>query len=538
MRSKARPTKSLVNNQEGMVAITTTLIIMILIALVVSSFALLVGREQRESLDRQLSTQAFYAAEAGVRDATDALSRNTSLVTAKNNCNGFVSDTGLAYQQDLSTNVKYSCVLINTTPNNILNTNLDPVDGSFVIPIEANTNLSKLKISWQNNNGDLQFEDSARGSSFGLPTGQDASNSALKTGMPRITLVPGFNGGNLTRQKIIDESQTLFLYPKTGLPSSVAYEPNGNQSRSTQGQFVSGDCKTNHPNDTFACASTLTGLSQRNYFLVIKPLYRPISLEVTGYDSANQKTTFSNAQAVIDSTGKATDVLRRIQVRVPIEKGPSLRNMQSLFPEAAVESTDSFCKQFQVTSGSVADLCSGTTVTHQFTDPTIPAGTTPGTTVTIGGNDPFAQGDAKITSCPPGQTCPAYGDPSAARPYNFQTTLYNASNNPMSDIQSCIWDWGDGTRTVIVPPATGCGNGDMVRHLYPGTPGTNPDLWALIQATNGAQGCRRYTPTLTMIFTPASLKPNAVSRYVADVPNGLARYPGQICYQKFVPYTP
>ncbi len=368
MRTKPRQRERLVNNQEGMVAITTTLIIMILISLVVSSFVLLVNREQRESLDRQLSTQAFYAAEAGIQDASDALGRAATVSpTAKNDCNGFAAGLSWSYTKDLSSNVKYSCVLVDTTPNNILKTDLDPVKGAIVIPIEPKTPLSSLKISWENSNGDLQFEDSARGNSFGLPVGNDA----LKTGMAKITIVPGFNAGGLTRKKIVDESQTVFLYPKTGAKGSVPYEPNGDQTRASQGQFVSGGCDASRAGSTFACASTITmpGSSMNQYFLVIKPLYRPITLEIQGFD-AGSKVSFANAQAVIDSTGKAADVLRRIQVRVPITKGPSLRNLNSLLPEAGAESSQSLCKNLQV-GNEVTDLCGGSATTHQFGDSTL-----------------------------------------------------------------------------------------------------------------------------------------------------------------------
>ena len=69
----AKKMSRLQNNQEGLVSITVSLIIMIIITLVVSSFALIVRREQRRTLDRQLSQQAFYAAEVGIADAQSAI---------------------------------------------------------------------------------------------------------------------------------------------------------------------------------------------------------------------------------------------------------------------------------------------------------------------------------------------------------------------------------------------------------------------------------------------------------------------------------
>src|SRR5262245_28445627 len=56
----------LMPNQSGMAAIIVTLIIMIVLSLITLGFARIVNREQRQVADRQLNTQAFYAAESGV----------------------------------------------------------------------------------------------------------------------------------------------------------------------------------------------------------------------------------------------------------------------------------------------------------------------------------------------------------------------------------------------------------------------------------------------------------------------------------------
>lgn len=48
------------------------------------------------------------------------------------------------------------------------------------------------------------------------------------------------------------------------------------------------------------------------------------------------------AQIKVDSTGKAQDVLRRIQVRLPLNATGS----QNQLPDNALQSTDSICKRF------------------------------------------------------------------------------------------------------------------------------------------------------------------------------------------------
>jgi Tfp pilus assembly protein PilX len=71
-------------DQEGMVSIIVTMIIMVLLGLIVLGFAQLSRREQRQSLDRQLAVQAQYAAESGINQAADYVRSNptTNWLTA------------------------------------------------------------------------------------------------------------------------------------------------------------------------------------------------------------------------------------------------------------------------------------------------------------------------------------------------------------------------------------------------------------------------------------------------------------------------
>ena len=58
--------QAIARNQDGLVSIIIVVILMIVISIIVLSFAKVVRNEQRQTLDRQLSTQAYYAAESGV----------------------------------------------------------------------------------------------------------------------------------------------------------------------------------------------------------------------------------------------------------------------------------------------------------------------------------------------------------------------------------------------------------------------------------------------------------------------------------------
>lgn len=60
-----------------------------------------------------------------------------------------------------------------------------------------------------------------------------------------------------------------------------------------------------------------------------------------------EETGFENGQVLIDVTGKAQDVLRRIQVRMSV-KGGSARTNYAGFSDYAIQSADSVCKLYEV----------------------------------------------------------------------------------------------------------------------------------------------------------------------------------------------
>jgi hypothetical protein len=74
----------------------------------------------------------------------------------------------------------------------------------------------------------------------------------------------------------------------------------------------------------------------------VSSIYEDVSLQINGKDTAGTQVGLIGSQVVIDSTGKARDVLRRIQVRVPASSTSGL----SQIPDEALQSTDSICKRY------------------------------------------------------------------------------------------------------------------------------------------------------------------------------------------------
>src|SRR5688572_1479839 len=107
--------------EAGMVAIMVTMILMIVISLIVLGFAQISRRNQRQTLDRQLSTQAFYAAETGINDAAELIKGASGVVPDKPDCassgGGFYTLTPTI---DATNNVEYTCLTVDPSPESLV----------------------------------------------------------------------------------------------------------------------------------------------------------------------------------------------------------------------------------------------------------------------------------------------------------------------------------------------------------------------------------------------------------------------------------
>lgn len=509
------------NNQQGMAAIITTLVIMLLVTLIVSSFALIVRREQKQSLDRQLSTQALYAAEAGVKDAIDAINRNqiTSDIT---DCNTFTSKSTPSFD---TTNISYSCVLVEYTDHTQYD-NIDATSGSVLFPVQtdAGSPLNSIDITWQNADGTTNFNATPNN----LP--QDAP---LPTALVRATLIPA---DTLSRSSF-NSAKTFYLYPSTSGSGSVNFAQES-------GTFATANCNNaNIADNSNACKVSIGNLPGDNkYFLHLKPLYQKTNFKINGDVTGTGKVRLTGAQAVIDVTGRAADVLRRIRVVHPIADAEITRRLSSFLPEGALETTEEICKLWEY-RGSETPIngCTGSSVNFS-------ASTTGGG----GSGGSGANGNASIGGCEgsnPPPECGSSGsglgsgvDPNAPD-FQWVPAFRNNSNNPAGSVLNCTWDWGDGTSTNYTASDPACTYGQWVNHDY--NPPVDSKGWeALITSTNGNQGCWYFNVTLTMRFTPQSGLGSDTDTFRREVPTGKANDPpnpvtGQgICAGKYVNYIP
>jgi len=157
-------------------------------------------------------------------------------------------------------------------------------------------------------------------------------------------------------------ANTVFLYPTSGVgatsaaftaldtrATSATDEPDPDNPSQTAHAVR---CQSNISAGGYACSMSLTlptpiGGGDRTAFLRLTPYYTGANIEVVLSNgvptaSGNNIVKFKDVQPLIDSTGRANDVFRRVQSRV------DLYNTDFPYPDATIDITNNFCKNFAV----------------------------------------------------------------------------------------------------------------------------------------------------------------------------------------------
>jgi Tfp pilus assembly protein PilX len=321
----------LYQDQKGLVSIVVTLVMMLVISLIVVTFAQIIRREQRQVLDRQLNTQAFYAAETGVNQVVKAM-QDEGYTSNKTNCDPSGNATIDNSVIDAASGIEITCLLIDNTPATLEYSSIDN-KAARTVPIVSSSAFGSITLRWRS-----ASNSSAECSTSSSATFPIAGSWNCPIGVLRVDLVN--TSGSLTRDSLNDNVFSAFLYPvASGGTGTATY---GSASGpANQGRVI----KTNCPGTPPVCTLTinsLSGLNSNSFHMRVRSVYTPSALTIEGRDTSSDRLSFSNAQAVIDSTGKANDVLRRIQVRVCTNRLCALD-----MPEYVIQS-DRICKQYSI----------------------------------------------------------------------------------------------------------------------------------------------------------------------------------------------
>lgn len=339
-----------IKEQQGFVAIFSVLVIMAVLALLTIGFSNITRQAQKRALDNHLSNQAFYAAESGVSVAVKALREGTG-TTDKTECLGGDGFDDSSYSVDTDWNIGVSCLLINSNPPNLVYDNVPVVGtGEPITTVLATQNseqdISTIQFKWDSEDGGDDIEN--RPIQASNPQLLDKATWGSDVGMIRVDLVP-MTVNPSDRAGLINSSYVFYLYPSTSGNNEMTVQA----GLDDQGGTLVTDC--NSPGE-FRCIARISipgGGSE--YFLRMQAYYNSVRASVAVLDEFHNEVKLRGSQAVIDSTGRANDVYRRVQVRVPIN--PNVGYLTGMHDVFAIFSSNSICKRYIGAPGSaILDL--------------------------------------------------------------------------------------------------------------------------------------------------------------------------------------
>jgi Tfp pilus assembly protein PilX len=375
------------NKQAGVISIFTVMFFIIFISVITVGFVKIIGDEQQQSINNDLSSSALAAASSGVEEgkrvlqycrdnaaaaatcasvmdqpSCTAVSGNASIKSALNfttdGTDGVVSGNP-AYLQ------RWTCLKINTQTDNVDDVAI--ANGSSeLIPLTGTGGFDTLIFSWH---ATSTSRDQAPGA---YPT---AGATVAKPSQPDWTAqrypaairleffsYPTAGGVNLATldspSNLANPTKTMVLFPA--------------QAGSTSYPVVASDMRVTDPNlrlaplplpvtcaslaslPTYACTVNLsfTGLNTdpavNMYYVRISSFYANthVQMQLRSGGSSGTVVKFNNVQPEIDVTGRTNDVFRRVKARVQF-------NAAAYMPNYAIQSGQTVCKNMLVTDAQI-----------------------------------------------------------------------------------------------------------------------------------------------------------------------------------------
>lgn len=389
------------NRQTGAVSIFVVIFAALLLIIVTVGFIQIMIADQREATNRDLSQSAYDSALAGVEDSKRALLRYLSICetgsaaacsaarTAINSdvCNEAVragniigSDSEgprttsgtygeIKIQQSTSTgdgslDQAYTCVKMELDTDDFVGNTA--MNQSVLVPLRGTGDIDAVTVEWFSRD-DLSGAASTAVSLLGAtaapkPLIAQANWPGNRPPLLRTQLMQFGNSFTLDGFDVMpsgrSNTNTVFLYPTSDGAANTSTSFAARDVRKSTATdptlpATSADtplpvrCSNNLSSGGYSCRLRLAlpdpiGGGDRTAYLRLTPLYNSTHFRIT-MSRGPQAVQFSGVQPIVDSTGRANDLFRRVESRV------NLVDTSFPYPEAAIDLTGDLCKDFAVT---------------------------------------------------------------------------------------------------------------------------------------------------------------------------------------------
>ena len=350
--------KRLEGNDSGIVSILVTIIFMVVIGLIIMGFAESSRNQNRQTIDNQLSTGSYYAAQSGINEILTNLKNGTLSGNQLSCCPLSLCTTtaagALGFNSTDSSTI--TCYSYNRIPGNLVYGNVSTSQPTIapLVPVDSSGNSStgdyKLTFTWNDNSGnsssncDLSFSKTYTKDNY-------VNVKKCSPGVLRLDLSidPSSCTGDM-RVCLNKYAETIFLTP-TNSPTPNTHTFDDNPSPNPY--ILNGNKTSNNTNSAIIQCNTFYSSCS---YINMRAIYSSSIVKIGITDPSGTALAFKDGQAQIDVTAKTQNVVRRLVATA------SLTNNSSNVPGFAIQSTDSICKLLVIDNtkgtlkGGVSDL--------------------------------------------------------------------------------------------------------------------------------------------------------------------------------------
>lgn len=343
-------------NNRGVVSFFTVIFLSVLLLVITTAFIRLMINSQRLATDNDLSTRAYYAAEAGVDDALVKLKQ-----LAKDDPDGELSESdirgafgsgcGSGAELDDQYDISYTCQFVSSLS---ADSNPDDVPYEFElakdkfenVDLHGTDGVDAVEISWHNKSeGDGALIDS------GLSVGDNRSDWSGLPAIIRLQTVQYPSSGPIT--SFTNNNSTIsndisFAYPINTNLSGAAEINIGSSTGAGRCDYSS--------DEGYVCSVRFTNFSDNKYaFLRVRAVNAAANVKVVPLDEDGEPLSVPG-QVAIDVTGRANDVYRRIRVQATLpNRETNTSGGETWEINHALLTDETICKELEVnpTDGTI-----------------------------------------------------------------------------------------------------------------------------------------------------------------------------------------
>lgn len=356
-------------NQQGAVSLLSVVIFATIITVVIAAYIHSAINQQNEASNYDFGTRAYYSAESGVQDAIRGIRTDTELKTnGQDTCQPLTNGDSIAQTPgQIGGNdfgLGYTCQLMDLRPKQVTGTVGDQLNTTLRLnPVNPSGQYNAV-INWSKTDSaaaeELQGRTDTSKAFYPRDRWKNDSNTAIHPVM-RVSVISipkaSFNRGAI-------KQNVFFLNPVSGVPGGNTNADFSQAQAGSQDPAVivtNSECRSNKTTafNGYSCERTIRlvgyDFAAYNVYLRMHSVYGETGFRVTLIKNSDSRPVeLANTQAVIDVTGKASNVYRRVQQTVPIDGGVST----DTWPDASLVAGDGICKLFKV-GGVPAQFQSG-----------------------------------------------------------------------------------------------------------------------------------------------------------------------------------